>query len=51
MSDKIFTPTDPNAQQCVKNVLKYLSDITYEKIIMGQHTQTMAMEELHQIKK
>jgi len=51
MSDKIFTPTNPNAQQYVKNVLKYLSDITYEKIITGQHTQTMAMEELHQIKK
>lgn len=51
MSDKIYTPSDPNAQQCVKNVLKYLSDITYEKMITGQHTQTMAMEEFFQIKK
>lgn len=51
MSDKIYTPADPNAQDCVKNVLKYLSDITYDKIITGQHTQTMAMEELHHIRK
>lgn len=46
MSDKLFTPCNKNAQTCVKNVLKYLSDITYEKVITGQHTQTMAMEEL-----
>lgn len=51
MSDKIFTPVNPGAQQCVKNVLKYLSDISYSKTITGQHTQTMAMEELHHIKK
>lgn len=31
MSDKLFTPSNPNAQQGVRNVLKYLSDITYEK--------------------
>jgi mannan endo-1,4-beta-mannosidase len=49
MSDKIFDPHNPNAQQCVKNVMKYLSDITYEKIITGQHTQTMALEELRYI--
>ena len=49
MSDKIFTPCDPEAQQCVRNVLKYLSDITYEKMLTGQHTQTMAQEELHRI--
>ncbi|SDA13772.1 mannan endo-1,4-beta-mannosidase [Ruminococcus sp. YE71] len=49
MSGKIFTPCDPNAQQCVRNVLKYLSDITCEKVLTGQHTQTMAMEELHRI--
>lgn len=51
MSDKLFTPSNPNAQQGVRNVLKYLSDITYEKIITGQHTQTMAQEELHLIEK
>ena len=40
MSDKLYTSSNPNAQQGVRNVLKYLSDITYEKIITGQHTQT-----------
>lgn len=49
MSDKIFTPCSSDAQQCVRNVLKYLSDITYEKVVTGQHTQTMAQEELHYI--
>ncbi len=49
MSDKLFTPCNKNAQECVKNVLKYLSDITYKKVITGQHTQTMAMEEFHHI--
>lgn len=46
MSDKIFIPANPNAQDCVRNVLKYLSDITYKQIVTGQHTQTMAQEEL-----
>ena len=49
MSDKLYIPVNPNALPCVKSVMKYLSDITYEKIITGQHTQTMAMEELHKI--
>ena len=51
MSDKLFTPSNPNAQQGVRNVLKYLSDITYEKIITGQLTQTMAQEELNLLEK
>lgn len=51
MSDKIYAPADPNARECVRNVMKYLSDISYNKIITGQHTQTMAMEELFHIKK
>ena len=51
MSDKIFTTVNPNAQNCVKNVMKYLSDITYKQIITGQHTQTMAQEELSHIEK
>lgn len=51
MSDKIFTTVNPNAQDCVKNVMKYLSDITYKQIITGQHTQTMAQEELSHIEK
>lgn len=49
MSDKIYLPQNKKAQQCVKNVMKYLSDITYEKVITGQHTQSMAQEELHYI--
>ena len=51
MSDKISTPVNPNAQDCVKNVMKYLSDITYKQIITGQHTLTMAQEELSHIEK
>ena len=51
MSDRIYTPVNSNSQECVKNVLKYLSDISFDKVITGQHTQTMAMEEYHQIKK
>lgn len=49
MSDKLFTPVNPSAQQGVKNVLKYLSDISGEKVVTGQHTQSMAQEELHKI--
>ena len=49
MSDKSYIPQNKCAQECVKNVMKYLSDITYEKIITGQHTQTMKQEELHYI--
>ena len=49
MSDKLYTPCNHNAQTCVKNVLKYLSKITYDKVITGQHTQTMEQEELHKI--
>ncbi|MBR1738855.1 MAG: beta-mannosidase [Ruminococcus sp.] len=51
MSDKLFIPADPDAQDCVRNVLRYLSDISYTKIITGQHTQTLAMEELHHIRR
>ena len=51
MSDRIYTPVNPNSQDCVRNVLKYLSDISFDKVITGQHTLTMAMEELHHIKK
>ena len=51
MSDKIFIPVNPDAQDCVRNVLKYLSDITYKQIVTGQHTQTMVQEELEYIEK
>ena len=46
MSEKIFTPCNPNAQECVKNVMKFLSDITGTGVVTGQHTQTMKQEEL-----
>lgn len=49
MSDKNFIPCNANAQKCVRDVMKYLSDITYNQVITGQHTQTMAQEELHHI--
>ena len=49
MSDKIAVPCNARAQECVKNVMQYLSDITYSQIITGQHTQTMEQEELHYI--
>lgn len=51
MSDKLYLPQNKNAQECVHNVMRYLSEITYEKIITGQHTQTMAMEELDYIRR
>ena len=49
MSDKIAVPCNARAQECVKNVMQYLSDITYSRIVTGQHTQTMEQEELHYI--
>lgn len=49
MSDGLYTPVNPNAQECVKNVLKYLSDISGDMVITGQHTQTMEQEELHKL--
>ncbi|MBQ9118538.1 MAG: beta-mannosidase [Lachnospiraceae bacterium] len=49
MSEKNKIPCNPNAQQCVKKVMEYLAEITYYKILTGQHTQTMAQEELHYI--
>ncbi|MBR1765270.1 MAG: beta-mannosidase [Ruminococcus sp.] len=50
MSDKLFTPADQNALPCVKRVMEYLSKISYSKVLTGQHTQTMAQEELWHIK-
>ena len=46
---KNYETSDKNAVQEVRNVLDYLSDIGGKKIITGQHTQTMAQEELHNI--
>ncbi len=50
MSNKIYEPVVKNSQECVRNVLKYLSGISGDKVVTGQHTQTMAMEELETIK-
>ena len=44
--DKTAIPCDPMAGQEVKNVLEYLAGISGKKVITGQHTQTMDMEEL-----
>lgn len=51
MTAKNYIPCNKNAQDCVKNVLKYLSDITGRYVITGQHTQTMEQEELKHIEK
>lgn len=50
MRDIDFTPTNKNATDSVKRVMKYLFDITGKKVIAGQHTQSMAQEELYHIK-
>lgn len=44
-----YNPADKNAIPEVENVLRYLADINGKKMITGQHTQTMAQEELHNI--
>ncbi len=51
MCEKNYIPCNPNAQPCVKNVMKYLSEITYHHVITGQHTQSMGQEELYYIEK
>ncbi|WP_295128525.1 glycosyl hydrolase [Ruminococcus sp.] len=45
-----IVPANSNAQECVKNVMRYLAEICCEKTLTGQHTQTRAQEELHHIK-
>ncbi|MCR5684592.1 MAG: glycoside hydrolase family 26 protein [Lachnospiraceae bacterium] len=47
----ISIPTDEKAGASAKNVLKFLAETAGEKLVTGQHTQTLAMEELHHIKK
>lgn len=43
------TPCDPKALPCVHALLQYLASIEGKAILTGQHTQTMAQEELHHI--
>ncbi len=50
MSGRIIDPANKNALPCVKSVMGYLSEISGDRILTGQHTQTMTMEELHHIK-
>lgn len=42
---------NPNASPCVKKLMEYLKSIEGKRIITGQHTQTMAQEELQLIQK
>ena len=43
-------PSNMESQPCVRSVMMFLADITGDRIITGQHTQTMAMEELTKIR-
>ena len=43
------TPCDPKALPCVHALLQYLASIEGKAILTGQHTQTMAQEELYHI--
>lgn len=47
----MINPVNKNATKEVKAVLAYLEEIRGKKILTGQHTLTMAQEELWQIKK
>ena len=49
MYPKSDIPTNANALPCVRTVMQYFARISGEKIITGQHTQSMAQEELHYI--
>lgn len=44
-------PVNPKATHNAKQLLQYLSSIGGQKIITGQHTQTVAMEEIDEIKR
>ena len=49
MTRKLDIPSNIDAQPCVRNVMMFLADIVGDRIVAGQHTQTMAMEELEKI--
>ena len=49
MNQLITTPVNPMAQQGARNVLRFLVEISGDRVVTGQHTQTMAQEELHKI--
>ena len=45
----LTTPCNPRALPCVHKLLKYFDAIEGKGILTGQHTQSMAQEELHHI--
>lgn len=45
-----MTPVNTHATENAKKLLEYLSEIGGQKIITGQHTQTVPMEEVQEIK-
>ncbi len=51
MEKRYTTPTNPNAQECVKTVMNYLGEISGDRIVTGQHTQTMDMIDLEVIRR
>ncbi len=51
MSTKNKIPSNPRAIPAVWRVMEYLSEISGEKMLTGQHTQTLAMEELSTIQR
>ena len=50
MTEIYRIPSNPEALPCVAVVMSYLADISGDRIVTGQHTQTMAMEELVKIR-
>ena len=45
----ITTPCNPNASPSARRLLEYLASVEGQRILTGQHTLTMAQEELHHI--
>lgn len=45
----ITTPCNPNATPNARRLLEYLASVEGQRILTGQHTLTMAQEELHHI--
>lgn len=49
MNNNPVTPSNPNAQDCVKRVLEYLYSIGGDRIVTGQHVQEMGIPEYYKI--
>ncbi|MCL2270299.1 MAG: glycoside hydrolase family 26 protein [Treponema sp.] len=45
-----YNPCNPNAQEQARNVMDYLANLRGRGIVLGQHTQTPAQEELAYIR-